>query len=66
MEALVAFEEGNLVLGDDLGPGMITVLAGEWRLLYTSSNAMEYNQVRESCDRSCAAIRVGFRCCCGC
>ncbi|CAM9119069.1 unnamed protein product [Ectocarpus fasciculatus] len=44
MEALLATEEGNLVLGDDLGTGLIDTLAGEWRLLYTSSNAMEYNQ----------------------
>ncbi|CBJ30044.1 expressed unknown protein [Ectocarpus siliculosus] len=44
MEALLATEEGNLVLGDDLGTGLINTLAGEWRLLYTSSNAMEYNQ----------------------
>lgn len=44
MEALVGLEEGNLVLGDDLGTGLISALEGEWRLLYTSSNAMEYNQ----------------------
>ncbi|CAN0290334.1 unnamed protein product, partial [Ectocarpus sp. 12 AP-2014] len=44
MEALLATEEGNLVLGDGLGTGLIDTLAGEWRLLYTSSNAMEYNQ----------------------
>lgn len=45
MEALLATEEGNFVLGDDLGTGLIDSLVGEWRLLYTSSNAMEYNQV---------------------
>lgn len=45
MEALLATEEGNLVLGEDLGTGLIDNLVGEWRLLYTSSNAMEYNQV---------------------
>ncbi|CAM9265325.1 unnamed protein product [Scytosiphon promiscuus] len=44
MEALLATEEGNFVLGDDLGTGLIDALEGEWRLLYTSSNAMEYNQ----------------------
>eukprot|EP00752_Nemacystus_decipiens_P009010 g8043.t1 len=44
MEALLATEEGNLVLGEDLGTGLIDNLVGEWRLLYTSSNAMEYNQ----------------------
>lgn len=46
MEALLATEEGNFVLGDDLGTGLIDALEGEWRLLYTSSNAMEYNQVK--------------------
>lgn len=45
MEALLATGEGNLVLADDLGAGLIDNLVGEWRLLYTSSNAMEYNQV---------------------
>ncbi|CAM9171196.1 unnamed protein product [Laminaria digitata] len=44
LDALVAFEEGNLVAGDGLGTGLIPALEGEWRLLYTSSNAMEYNQ----------------------
>ncbi len=48
MEALLATEEGNYVLGDDLGTGLIDKLVGEWRLLYTSSNAMEYNQVQRS------------------
>lgn len=45
MEALLATDDGNLVHGDDLGTGLIDNLVGEWRLLYTSSNAMEYNQV---------------------
>lgn len=31
--------------GEGLGTGLLPALVGEWRLLYTSSNAMEYNQV---------------------
>lgn len=45
MEELLAFEEGNLAVREDLGTGLLSALLGEWRLLYTSSNAMEYNQV---------------------
>lgn len=40
--------EGNMVLGNDLGDALVDALEGEWRLLYTSSNAMEYNQARNS------------------
>lgn len=35
--------------GEGLGAGLIPALVGEWRLLYTSSNAMEYNQVKVAC-----------------
>ena len=52
-EALVAVEEGNLVLAEDLGSDLIVpALVGEWRLLYTSSNAMEYNQVQSGLNGS--------------
>lgn len=56
MEALLATEEGNFVLGDDLGTGLIDNLVGEWRLLYTSSNAMEYNQVTAVDDTATAVV----------
>ena len=32
---------------DDLGDGLLSALEGEWRLLYTSSNSMEFNQVMQ-------------------
>lgn len=35
--------------GEGLGTGLLPALVGEWRLLYTSSNAMEYNQVNVAC-----------------
>lgn len=41
--------EGNLVLADDVGDGLISKLEGEWRLLFTSSNSMEFNQVTVDC-----------------
>lgn len=44
MEALMSTREGNLVLADDVGDGLISKLEGEWRLLFTSSNSMEFNQ----------------------
>lgn len=58
MEALLATEEGNLVLGEDLGTGLIDNLVGEWRLQYTSSNAMEYNQVGTDC---CSLVSLVHR-----
>lgn len=65
MEALLATEEGNIVLGDDMGTSLIDGLAGEWRLLYTSSNAMEYNQVKGGSPRVSpdSALETKTSCC---
>lgn len=45
VEVLLSTREGNLVLEDDMGDGLISKLEGEWRLLFTSSSSMEFNQV---------------------
>lgn len=47
-----------MVLGEDLGTGLIDNLVGEWRLQYTSSNAMEYNQVGTDC---CSLVSLVHR-----
>ncbi|CAM9167330.1 unnamed protein product, partial [Discosporangium mesarthrocarpum] len=43
VEGLLEFAEGNQAVSGSRG-GIVEALTGEWRLLYTSSNAMEYNQ----------------------
>lgn len=59
VEELVAVEEGNMVLEDDLGEELISALVGDWRLLYTSSSAIEYNQAR--CARGRGVVEEGIR-----
>ncbi|CAM9903589.1 unnamed protein product, partial [Choristocarpus tenellus] len=44
VENLLRFKQGNVV-SEGSSEDILSKVTGEWRLLYTSSNAMEYNQV---------------------
>lgn len=65
MEALASQKEGNLALGEIMGDELIAQLTGEWRLLYTSSNSMEFNQVCSPRDDE-ASQSFGFDISCRC